>query len=794
MQFDRRNLTEKIVIIISSIAAFLVIGILFMIVSQVFFYGLPSLSFYFITTPENATPAMGQGIANAIIGTILISLCATIIATPFGFGTALYMKRYAPENKITQAFRFLLEVLSGTPSIVVGIFGFLVFVYYMKEITGGFSLIAGSLALAILIMPVMERALEEAIDTVGLPLEEGSYALGANKWQTIRHITIPAAFTGILTGFTLGFGRAAEESAVVILTAGYTQYMPELAIKQSDKLASGIKIYPIQDQVATLPYAVYHGFQNSNVVKPSAGFAAAFVLIVIVFSINILGKAVLKSSVAGNGLTGKTGKSWIDKLKNKFFPKKRAPETISASDPSKKSPEDLIKSMMPSSYKPETKAAESLSLKKRIAAIFSGTKKKSVPLMVPQGAPPKNNSPTQKIPVRTFLRAYLPFAIPAALLLLIAFLASIPPLHHALAPVSPSDARLLTIGLYLSVMIVGVVFGLLLARKAGVFKGKNRRVGFAGVTTGVCLLCIAGIICALAAPGIFSTGEQSVTKSTTDRKALLASLMAEYEGTDGGTSPAQVNNAVLSSSAPSHPAPVVNSSGGVIIPVKDALSIGESYRYGDTNRIVEATVYDYKVLPFYFWWFIDYNRFVQQVPQNGNSYLVVFMRVEDIGAKSAIVPSADMIHITNNGSVYSHEPYFNTSVLSSYQTEYYTDHFEQLPYQWVRELGQDKRDYAFLTGYNIFGEWRFVGTYTTTKATVTPQPTLTDSSTTSTSSGSSNNGKGFFIKPGPGNAIDGFLIFEVPDTVVKENLDQTYVGISFNANSGTRWRLKSGAG
>jgi hypothetical protein len=244
----------------------------------------------------------------------------------------------------------------------------------------------------------------------------------------------------------------------------------------------------------------------------------------------------------------------------------------------------------------------------------------------------------------------------------------------------------------------------------------------------------------------------------------------------------------MSSSAPSHPAPAVTSSSGVIIPVKDALSPGESYQYGDATRIVEATVYDYTVLPFYFWWFIDYNRFVQQVPKNGNSYLVVFLRVEDIGTKSAIVPSADMIQITNNGKVYSHEPYFNTSALSSSQIEYYSHHYEQLPYQWIRELGQDKRDYAFLTGYNIFGGWEFATANSAENTTA--NVSVSDRMYNSTSSGEAYNGKGFFIKPGPGNAIDGFLIFEVPDSVVKENLDQTYVGISFNANSGTRWRLK----
>lgn len=200
MTITRRHATEKIITWLCLLATLAVVGVLFMIVGQIFINGLPSLSWYFITTPENATPGMGQGIANAIIGTILLSLCATIVAAPFGFGTAVYMKRYAADNGVTRSFRFLLEVLSGTPSIVVGVFGFLIFVIYLKKITGGYSLIAGSLALAILIIPVIERAIEDAIDRVSPELEVGSYALGADKWQTIRGITIPTAFTGILTG------------------------------------------------------------------------------------------------------------------------------------------------------------------------------------------------------------------------------------------------------------------------------------------------------------------------------------------------------------------------------------------------------------------------------------------------------------------------------------------------------------------------------------------------------------------------------------------------------------------
>jgi ABC-type Fe3+ transport system permease subunit len=140
---------------------------------------------------------------------------------------------------------------------------------------------------------VIERAIEDAIMTVDQSLEEGSYALGATKYQTIRGITLPVALSGIMTGIILGFGRAAEESAVVILTAGYTQFMPELAIRANPKFIFGMKIYPAQDLIASLPYAVYHAYENSNVIPLSNGFAAAFVLICVVLVINLAARVVL---------------------------------------------------------------------------------------------------------------------------------------------------------------------------------------------------------------------------------------------------------------------------------------------------------------------------------------------------------------------------------------------------------------------------------------------------------------------------------------------------------------------
>lgn len=289
-----RYLEEKFFFGLSVGCAVLVIGILIYIVGTIFLEALPSLTPAFVFTSESDMPGVGGAVGNAIVGTIFISLCATVIATPLAICTAVYLQRYARDGFFTRTLRFFIEVLSGTPSIVLGIFGMLVFVYYMYKYTGGFSLISGSIALAILIVPVIERAAEDAIAMVDRDLEYGSYALGATKWDTIRNITLPCALSGITTGIVLAFGRAAEESAVVILTAGYSQFFPEFAVKLSNKLAFGYKIYPFQDLVGTLPYSVYHGYENSHLIARSDAFAAAFVLIVIVLSINMAAKILLR--------------------------------------------------------------------------------------------------------------------------------------------------------------------------------------------------------------------------------------------------------------------------------------------------------------------------------------------------------------------------------------------------------------------------------------------------------------------------------------------------------------------
>ncbi|MDP3565353.1 MAG: phosphate ABC transporter permease PstA [Methanoregula sp.] len=766
-----RRAEEKIFLILSGLAALFAVSMLFYIVITIAVQAIPSLTWYFITTPESKTPGIGQGIANAIVGTIFISLFATILATPFAMGTAIYLSRYAPKNRLVAMFRFLLEVLSGTPSIVLGIFALLVFVYYLKPFSGGYSLIAGSIALAILILPVIERSIETSINAIDKELEEQSYALGATKWQTIRLVTLPCAIAGIVTGLILGFGRAAEESAVVILTAGYSQYMPTFGIKPNDNFFLGIKIYPFNDLVGTLPYSVYHAYENQSMIPLSNGFAAAFILIAFVLCMNISAKIILSYSFSGKGR--RTGGSkpfgeWVKKCINPF------------QKDSNKCGNSGINNELPEN--------PGLSLSGKAAQIIEKFPKL---LRNPGIAPaiqetvhsiedpvPTKKSGGIKSKAKTLLRSLLPFTIPAALLLLIAFLATIPPLHHILGKASPSLASFFGAGLAILVAAAGLVFGLLVARKGGAFRGKTRRIGYAGVAAGICLLCIAGIVCASAASGLFNTGDQPGMSATVDKKAQLAALMAQIAEEEAASAQASGPNGADQSSGNSGTVAAGGNSSDVTVPMKDALSLGERYQYGDSRHRVRATVYDYKILPYYFWWFIDYNRFVQSTPASGNSYLVVFIRVENTGDQSIVIPTADAFTVGYNGNTYTRLPYLNKSVISELQAKALSsENQREQYYQWIRELGATKRDYAYLTGQTYYeNSWLTNSTVNTT------------SSSSNTTSGNSTAYSWYYLKPGASQAVDGYLIYEVPDEIAT-NLRATYVNGGFNQISGTRWSL-----
>lgn len=216
------NASQKIAKGIIWTAALLVMVILVSIIIYILIKGMPMISWQFLTEiPRN----MGRtgGISSSIVGTLLLTAVAVIVATPFGIGTAIYLTEYTHEGRVTRIIRFSAESLAGIPSIVYGLFGFIFFVIYLKM---GWSILSGGLTMAIMILPTIIRTSEESIRTVSQLYREVGFSLGATKWQAIVRTVLPSALPGIVNGVILSIGRCVAETAAVVLTAGSALRMP----------------------------------------------------------------------------------------------------------------------------------------------------------------------------------------------------------------------------------------------------------------------------------------------------------------------------------------------------------------------------------------------------------------------------------------------------------------------------------------------------------------------------------------------------------------------------------------
>ncbi len=217
------NTSQKIAKFTIWAAALFVIAILFSIIAYILVKGIPMLSWEFLTDIPRDMGRSG-GISSSIVGTLVVTAVAVIVATPFGIGTAIYLTEYTREGRITRIIRFSAESLAGIPSIVYGLFGFIFFVIYLNM---GWSILSGGLTMAIMILPTIIRTSEEAIRTVPQLYREVGFSLGLTKLQTITRTVLPSAIPGIVNGVILSIGRCVAETAAVILTAGSALRMPE---------------------------------------------------------------------------------------------------------------------------------------------------------------------------------------------------------------------------------------------------------------------------------------------------------------------------------------------------------------------------------------------------------------------------------------------------------------------------------------------------------------------------------------------------------------------------------------
>jgi len=204
-------------------AALLTLAALGAIIGSILLEGVPLLSIEFLTQAPTDLGRAG-GILPTILGTVALGLFALLIAVPIGVGAAIYLTEYTRPSTLTRVIRFGVESLAGVPSIIFGLFGFILFVTTLGM---GWSMLAGALTLALMSLPTIIRTSEEAILTVPKNYRDTGYSLGASRWQMIVTTVLPTALPGIVTGVILAFGRAVSETAAVIFTAGTAVNYPD---------------------------------------------------------------------------------------------------------------------------------------------------------------------------------------------------------------------------------------------------------------------------------------------------------------------------------------------------------------------------------------------------------------------------------------------------------------------------------------------------------------------------------------------------------------------------------------
>lgn len=247
----------------------IVVAPILLVIGLIVVQGLPALSWEFISTaPRNGMKE--GGILPAIVGTILLTLGTALVAIPVGVGGAVYLSEYAHDTKLTRTIRLAIVNLAGIPSVVYGLFGLGMFVLFLQF---GTSIIAGSLTLAIMTLPIIITTSEEALRAVPAEFRTVNISLGGTKWQGIRRIVLPQALPGIITGVILGMLRAAGETAPILFTVA-AFYLPRLPSSPFD-------------QVMALPYHLYVISTQVPGMPPRQQYGTALVLLILVLSLNV---------------------------------------------------------------------------------------------------------------------------------------------------------------------------------------------------------------------------------------------------------------------------------------------------------------------------------------------------------------------------------------------------------------------------------------------------------------------------------------------------------------------------
>jgi phosphate transport system permease protein len=274
----RRKVVDKMVTVLVTTAFVVAMLPLFSILWTVVSKGAAVLSGEFFTYSMRNVVGEGGGIYHALIGTLLITGAAAVISIPIGLLTAIYLIEYGEGRPLARVVTFLVDVMTGIPSIVAGLFAYALFVLFAGPgVRMGFG---GAVALSLLMIPVVVRSSEEMLKLVPNELREASYALGVPKWRTILRVVLPTALAGIITGITLAIARVIGETAPLLIIAGVSD-------------SANFNLF--NDRMATLPVFTYSAIASPGFPPgPSIdrAWGAALVLLIIVMLLNLLARIV----------------------------------------------------------------------------------------------------------------------------------------------------------------------------------------------------------------------------------------------------------------------------------------------------------------------------------------------------------------------------------------------------------------------------------------------------------------------------------------------------------------------
>ena len=279
MTKKRSRISDQIIKGLIVLSALLSILLLLLIIVFVVSKGIGQVNWDFLTTVTSVRKGT-IGIAGNIFNTILIIVLTMLFTIPIGVGAAIFLNEYAGKGKIVTVIEFATEVLSGIPSIIFGLFGMM---FFVETLGLGYCILSGALTLILMVLPLVIRNTQEALKTVPDGYRQGAIGLGAGKWYMIRTILIPSAMPGIITGAILAIGRIVGESAALLFTAGSAKLLPKGILGVFDKMF---------ESGGTLTIQLYLSATSEG--DFDTAFGIAYVLLIIVFIINILTKYLTK--------------------------------------------------------------------------------------------------------------------------------------------------------------------------------------------------------------------------------------------------------------------------------------------------------------------------------------------------------------------------------------------------------------------------------------------------------------------------------------------------------------------